>query len=212
MPAIPARQPAETTTITVNQADYACNPGTGLAPEAVLGLDAFIYREAHRMLHSFPNRGLELDDLVQDGRIGALKAARRFNPAYNVKFITYAAFSINAAMRETVAGGLIHTSRGSNRPQVISMDAPSEEGEGWNQEEFSRPDQTDMLTEVARQDMLDRAMAEIRQLPEVRTQILLRYAQDEPLADIAKDLGVSRQRVSQILKASSARIRASLAA
>jgi RNA polymerase sporulation-specific sigma factor len=38
----------------------------------------------------FMGRGCELDDLYQIGCMGLLKAIRRFDPSYNVKFSTYA--------------------------------------------------------------------------------------------------------------------------
>lgn len=44
----------------------------------------------YNVVKRFENRGFELEDLVQIGTIGLLKAIDRFDLSYNVKFSTYA--------------------------------------------------------------------------------------------------------------------------
>ena len=48
-------------------------------------------------------RGLPLMDLVQEGNIGLLKAIDRFDPAYEVKFATYATWSIRQSITRAIA-------------------------------------------------------------------------------------------------------------
>ena len=43
----------------------------------------------------FTNRGCEYDDLMQIGSIGLLKAIKKFDPSFNVRFSTYAIPMIN---------------------------------------------------------------------------------------------------------------------
>ena len=50
----------------------------------------------------FRNYGLPVADLVQEGCIGLLQAAARFEPERNVRFSTYASWWIRAAMQDFV--------------------------------------------------------------------------------------------------------------
>lgn len=47
--------------------------------------------------------GVPLDDLLQEGNIGLLKAAERFDPSRSCRLVTYASFWIRAQIREYVA-------------------------------------------------------------------------------------------------------------
>lgn len=48
--------------------------------------------------------GLSLADLINEGNVGLLEAARRYSPEYNVKFITYAVWWIRQAIMQALAG------------------------------------------------------------------------------------------------------------
>lgn len=54
------------------------------------------------LVKRFLNRGVEYDDLFQIGRIGLLKAIRGFDPAFNVRFSTYAVPMILGELKRTV--------------------------------------------------------------------------------------------------------------
>jgi RNA polymerase primary sigma factor len=47
--------------------------------------------------------GLSLLDLINEGNLGLLEAARRYSPEYNVKFITYAVWWIRQAIMQALA-------------------------------------------------------------------------------------------------------------
>jgi RNA polymerase primary sigma factor len=49
--------------------------------------------------------GLSLLDLINEGNVGMLEAARRYSPEYNVKFITYAVWWIRQAIMQALAAG-----------------------------------------------------------------------------------------------------------
>jgi RNA polymerase primary sigma factor len=49
--------------------------------------------------------GLSLLDLINEGNLGLLEAARRYLPAHNVKFITYAVWWIRQAIMQALAAG-----------------------------------------------------------------------------------------------------------
>lgn len=70
-------------------------------------LDALV--AAHRpLVLKFANRhrasGLPLGDLIQEGHIGLLEAAHRFDPRREVRFATYAQWWIKSAIQEFEIG------------------------------------------------------------------------------------------------------------
>jgi RNA polymerase sigma-32 factor len=61
--------------------------------------------------------GLPLEDIVQEGNIGLLKAADRFDPARGCRLATYAAYWIRAEIREYVARGYRIVRLGSSKSE-----------------------------------------------------------------------------------------------
>jgi RNA polymerase primary sigma factor len=51
---------------------------------------------------SFHGRGVSLDDLIEDGNLGLIRAVERFDPAKNTRFSTYAAYWIKQAMTRSI--------------------------------------------------------------------------------------------------------------
>lgn len=61
----------------------------------------------------FSGRGFECDDLFQIGCIGLIKAIKKFDPAYNVKFSTYAVPMIIGEIKRFIRDdGMVKVSRG----------------------------------------------------------------------------------------------------
>ncbi len=52
--------------------------------------------------HKYKHYGLPLGDLMQEGEIGLLQAAERFDPERDIRFSTYAAWWIRAAIQDYV--------------------------------------------------------------------------------------------------------------
>ena len=50
----------------------------------------------------FRNYGLPMADLVQEGKVGLMQAAARFEPEREVRFSTYAAWWIRSAMQDYI--------------------------------------------------------------------------------------------------------------
>lgn len=61
--------------------------------------------------------GLPIEDIVQEGNIGLLKAAERFDPERGCRLATYAAYWIRAEIREHVARGYRIVRLGSSKSE-----------------------------------------------------------------------------------------------
>jgi RNA polymerase primary sigma factor len=57
---------------------------------------------AKTMASRYRNKGVDYNDLVQEGYIGLLKAVRKFDKDRGVKFSTYATFWVKQAILETI--------------------------------------------------------------------------------------------------------------
>src|SRR3954467_108637 len=51
---------------------------------------------------NYTNRGLALQDLIEEGNIGLLKAVEGFNPEMNIRFSTYASWWIKQAIKRAL--------------------------------------------------------------------------------------------------------------
>ncbi len=69
---------------------------------ALRELVASYARFAVRIASRFRGYGLPLGDLVQEGNVGLMQAAQRFDPDRNVRFSTYAAWWVVAAIQEYI--------------------------------------------------------------------------------------------------------------
>jgi RNA polymerase sigma-32 factor len=67
--------------------------------------------------------GLALEDVVQEGNVGLLKAATRFDPERGCRLATYAAYWIRAEIREFVARGYRIVRLGSSKSERRALRA-----------------------------------------------------------------------------------------
>src|SRR5262245_5260409 len=74
-------------------------PGAGDAHALVEANLGFVVSVARQFL----NRGLPLEDLLAEGNLGLLEAARRFDPCRGTKFITYAVWWIRKAILKALS-------------------------------------------------------------------------------------------------------------
>ena len=68
---------------------------------------------------SYQNQGLELCDLINEGNIGLIKAAERFDPTSGFKFISYAVWWV----RQSIMASLNENSRTIRIPSNLVQDA-----------------------------------------------------------------------------------------
>jgi RNA polymerase primary sigma factor len=156
----------------------------------------------------FANRGARLDDLIQEGNVGLMKAIEHFDPKKNVRFATYAVWWIRAYItrylkdnRSQVRGG--EAERGSMSD--FSLDASiDEDGETTflDRLEDNGPSPQDTFLVREQNTEVQEALAKVRKrIGDLGWDILQeRLTQDKPrtLEELGQRWGVSRERVRQV--------------
>jgi RNA polymerase sigma-32 factor len=80
-------------------------------------------RHVIAIAHEYRRWGVPLDDLTQQGSIGLLKAARRFDPAQRLSLRTYAGYWIRAEIRDYVVRGYRIVRLGATRTERRALRA-----------------------------------------------------------------------------------------
>ena len=160
----------------------------------------------------YKNRGLDIEDLISEGNIGMLKAAKKFHPKHGHRFVTFAAPYIREAIEKAIEQqvGLYRVPRNmkdealeKKRSRALSIDAPvggsTELSLGRVIPNKDAPDPDQLL----QKQNIERELADIvRQLP-VREQQVVQYfygigVETKTMAEIAQNMGLKRERVRQI--------------
>lgn len=146
--------------------------------------------------------GVPFLDLIHEGNLGLIEAARRFDAGRNVKFITYAVWWIRQA--------ILHLLTGETRAAAaaVSLDAPVRSGgdqdgpELWERlEQETEPPAEAALVRRALHDQIKDALKDLDNRE--RQVVALRFGlsrRDEPrtLQEIGDRLHLTRERVRQI--------------
>jgi RNA polymerase primary sigma factor len=165
---------------------------------------AFVVSVAKKFAH----RGARLDDLVQEGNVGLMKAIEHFDPKKNVRFATYAVWWIRAYItrylkdnRSQVRGG--ESERGSMVD--FSLDVTiDEEGETTFLERLEEPSSGPQDTFIGKEqdEEVQVALAKVKKrIGDLGWDIVQeRLTQDKPrtLEELGQRWGVSRERVRQV--------------
>lgn len=152
--------------------------------------------------------GARLDDLVQEGNVGLMKAIEHFDAKKNVRFATYAVWWIRAYITRYLKDNRSHV-RGGEHERVsmsdFSLDAPlDDDAEGTYVERLEdagpTPDQAFLALE--RDEEVSEALLRVKKrLGDLGWDILQeRLTQDKPrtLEELGQRWGVSRERVRQV--------------
>lgn len=156
----------------------------------------------------FANRGARLDDLIQEGNVGLMKAIEHFDPKKNVRFATYAVWWIRAYItrylkdnRSQVRGG--ESERGSMSD--FSLDVTiDEEGDTTylDRIEDHEPSPADQFLSREQDEEVQAALAKVKKrIGDLGWDILQeRLTQEKPrtLEELGQRWGVSRERVRQV--------------
>ena len=89
----------------------------------------------HSIAKRFQNRGVEMEDLIQIGSIGLLKAIDKFDLSYNVKFSTYAVPMITGEIKRYLRDdGMVKVSRSLKEISYKACQAKEEFLKRYNRE------------------------------------------------------------------------------
>lgn len=161
----------------------------------------------------YQNRGLPLSDLVNEGNLGLLRAARRFDERRGVRFISYAVFWVRQAILQALGDAGYGAGPDDEPIRHVSLEAPI-----WASQETSLGD---VVADESAGDPDERMEAdELRHaldssltcLPE-REQLILRLyfglddGEPRTLSEIGDRLRISRERARQLKERALARLR-----
>jgi len=159
----------------------------------------------------FMGRGVRLEDLVQEGNYGLLKAIEHFDPEKGNRFSTYAVWWIRAYVTRSLKDGPSAVRRtmpnGGLPPRDISLEETLDaDGESTHldrlPDEGPTPD-VQLMREEERAQVRDALTKVRKRIGELGWDILSdRLTQDEPrtLEELGKEWGLSRERVRQVEK------------
>jgi RNA polymerase primary sigma factor len=178
----------------------------------------------------YRNRGVPLEDLVNEGNIGLIHAAERFDPDRGVRFVSYAVWWIRQAILKAIHEDgrpiRLPKSRAEEHSRIeelrreaqkiLSLDSPVPGTEdsgslGACLEDRSVPKPEEVLVGVALREQVGSLLAG---LPDREASILqdrfgLAGSRRITLLEVGRKHGLSRERVRQIEKKALRKIRAS---
>jgi RNA polymerase sigma factor (sigma-70 family) len=136
------------------------------------------------------------DDLIGAGTMGALEAARRFDPARGVQFVTYAGHWIRSRILAELR--VLTGARGGGAPSIVPFEAFEREAGSLSSE---APANDDRLVSARAAELTWRFLDT---LDERSREVLRRRflgERPETLGEVAERLALSRERIRQIERA-----------
>jgi RNA polymerase primary sigma factor len=163
----------------------------------------------------YRGHGVSFLDLIHEGNLGLIEAARRFDPSRSVKFVAYAAWWVRQSMLNALSGR-----KGGLSLPVFSAFLPGVAGDvPWTP--IAAPDaaqwdlgETRAETAMVRETDFEELTSALRDLSRKELQVLrLRFGldTDQPLTlqQIGDRLRLSRERVRQIESGAKEKLRRS---
>jgi RNA polymerase primary sigma factor len=152
----------------------------------------------------YRRHGVSFLDLIHEGNLGLMEAARRFDPAHNVKFITYAAWWVRQSMMHVLADSTRAFSFPPRLFGVLHAGGPESEDVSLSDSIGDRVSlEAPVEDELIRRSDRDELAAALRDLDGKEQKVMrLRYGlgDGEPrtLQEVGDRLHLTRERVRQI--------------
>lgn len=176
-----------------------------------------------RVAMEFRGRGVPLDDLVNEGCVGILRAIGRFDASNGARFMTYASFWIRKAMLDALAEQprvvripRYQRSKGATIPREVRLDEPLAAADGRTYaDELADPSTVEASARLIDDETSAQLRGLLATLPaRERTVLSSRFGLDgrgsKTLLEVGERLEISRERVRQIETAALERLRRSL--
>jgi len=159
-------------------------------------------REAARWRHT----RFDQEELVGDGNLALVKAARRYDPGYGVPFPAFALRYVRGAILDAIRSRARRNALGDGTyADVVSFNDLGPSRDGDERIAYDPPDPRP--TPDATLESLER-LRMLATLPASERIALVRTAVDgETAAEVARDLGVSAGRVHTLVHTGSTRLR-----
>ena len=158
----------------------------------------------------YQNHGLSLDDLVSEGNLAMMLAARKWNPEKGVRFVQYAVWDIRKALAQAIErnGGTV----GIKGVSEVSLDAPCKAGGLTTYADRMKSKDNRNADEEAYMASFGYGLMEgISVLNERERQVIKLYygigCDAVTMAEIGEMMSLKRERVRQIRKKAERKLR-----
>jgi RNA polymerase sigma-32 factor len=175
--------------------------------------------------------GVSVEDLVQEGQLGLLRAAERFDPGFGIRFSGYAGFWVRSSIRKHVLGNrsmvartrvarVVQNPDGTRRPTWpqadVSLNQPAtetgEERERLIADDGPTPEENIFARANGRQreQLIHEALDSLdpREVHILRARWLAERR--TPLAELGREMGLTGERVRQLERRALAKLAAVL--
>lgn len=161
--------------------------------------------------NQFRSQGVEFDDLVSEGTLAMMMAAKKFDASHGTQFVAYASPFIRKAMQQAIdkQSALYRVPKDQkkyaprNASKAVSIDAPLSEGNKYTLLDILiNKDAQQADDNAAFSQMLNDLTRCVKALEEREKTVVSKFygigVPHETLAEIAEDMQLKRERVRQI--------------
>lgn len=171
----------------------------------------------------YADKGLSMDDLISEGNIALMTAARKWDPAQNEKFVNYAVWDIRKAMEQALPeqGSMITLPKKDNNASKqikrFSTDAPLHPGQTNTLGDMLKAGKPMTEDEAENNEISYSLMRALHFLNDREKKVVVAFyglggTDHMTMAEIGEANGLKRERVRQIRKTAERKMRRALKA